>query len=153
MDAVVSYFSNIVTDFENLATKPNDNQKLTDSKVSSLYLRILGGVAAVSAVTLFVSSVVTLPVSPFTSIAGIAMAGALGALAHDLIKMGDNQRQLNIVQEEGFFAGNNIFEQFKSFGRSVYTVGRAAFYEIESDVPHIFRDTIIFDPFIRLLKA
>lgn len=149
MEAVVSYFTNLATDFNNLTPKPGEEQSLTDSKVASLFLRVMGGVVAVAAVCLFVSSLASLPVSPLTSIGGMTASVVLGVLAHDLIKIGDNKRRINMIAEEGLFRGDNVVDQLFSFGRGVYEIGRAAIYEMQNDVSYAFRDTIIFDALLQ----
>lgn len=149
MEAVVSYFTNLATDFNNLEPKPHEDRALTESKVASLFLRVMGGVLAVMAVCCFVSSLATLPVSPLTSVGGMAASVAIGVLAHDLIKIGDNKRRINMIVEDGLFKGDNFVDQLYSFGKNVYEIGRAAIYEARNDISYVFRDTIIFDALLQ----
>jgi hypothetical protein len=153
MTAIENYFNNIVNDLVYLAQTPNMDKEIAESRVTSLFLRVVGGLFALTALSTLAVNVATFPVSPVTSLAGIASALLIGAIAYDLIVMGDNMRRINNACDGAHLQGRGIFGQLFAVGRSILDVAQAGVYEAQNDLPYVFRGTILLDPLVRILRA
>lgn len=147
MTPVVNYFVHIVEDIDYLFTNPHMSEEALSSRICSLALRVIGGMLAVSAASTIVASLAPI------SVLGLAGGIFAAAFAYDLIKMGSNIRQINNALDIARLGNLNIFDQIFAIGRSVADFAQAGIYELETDIPYVFRGTILIDPFIRLLQS
>lgn len=147
MTPVVHYFAHIVQDIDYLITNSQMSEEALSSRICSLALRVIGGILAVSAASAIVGALAPI------SLLGLASGLFTAACAYDFIKMGNNIRQINNALDAVRLGNLNIFDQLFAIGRSVADFAEAGAYEYETDIPYVFRGTILCDPLIRLIKA
>jgi len=152
MAAIANFFTNISNDVEYLFKNPEMEADIAKSRVSSLALRVLGGCLIAFAACSLLTNLSTLPVSPITSLVGIGASLLVATIGYDMIIMGDNMRRIANFTDGAHLQNRSFIDQLFGVGRSIMDVARASAYELQNDLPYIFRGTILVDPFIRWIK-
>lgn len=153
MSAVASYFHHIAQDFGNLIDPPPRIASSFESRVASLFCRVVGAGLAVSSCIHFIYHAALVTSSPTVAMVGVISACVQAIFAHDFITVGENMRKLNKAIDSGFLQSQNFFQMFFSFGRDVGNLVGAAYYEAQKNVHYSLQGTIVLEPIARIIAS
>lgn len=148
MASLDTYFTNIVNDFDHLIAGHSATDASASDRVVSLALRVFGGCFAVSGFAQAIACITT----PTVAFAAVPAVFLTAVVAHDLIVMGNNIRSMCNAADLPTKPQPDFFSFVGSFGRAVFDVVPAAWYESSKDIPYMFRNTILFEKVVAFFK-
>lgn len=140
---VKNFFFDVKADFEVIANRTALNQNSLEERAQGLALRILGAFALVVMAASAIAAIPTFFAAPLAAIPMLVI-GIIGvAIAHDVIVVGGNKRQMaeNIDGLQGGFS--------RAIG-GVYGLGQAMMNEANTGLPYLLQGTLVAAPIYRM---
>lgn len=156
MQSVTSYVSDLVDDIkmtircEIEGEYPLFSSAVQVNRVVSLFFRVIGGAAAVSATYTALKIITGVPFGPTTILVGIVWQAVI---AHDCIQVGYNVRKIFSGLETAQDSNRGIFVRIFGLYENTKQLGGAVLYEASTGCSYIVQKTIILEPVYKLFFA